>query len=96
MIKNITVESLVRLFRQLQQDSRQIRSYLHPPMKKTKSFCDYRGCLNKVRMKKRGESGPSKKYVEKMLGYLKERMGHLKQVPDLDGKKEILQVSMFL
>ena len=90
MINKLALDSLVELFKVLRRDSHPISSF-HHPVRKSKSFCAYRGCINKIRMKK-SQSDPSKKVIDKLLGFLKERMAHLKQIPDLDGKRQILQV----
>ena len=42
-------------------------------------------------MKKSEQPGPSN-YVEKLLAWVKKRMAELKETPDMDGKKKILQV----
>ena len=67
---------------------------LHPIVRKAKSFCAYRGCLNKIRMKKRS-TGPSTKYIDKMMSYYKQKITKLQQTPGLEGKKKILQVTLY-
>ena len=67
---------------------------LHPFFRKSKSFCSYRGCINKIRMKKRNAS-PSTKYIEKMLRYYKQKITKLQKTPGLEGTKKILQVTSY-
>ena len=91
LLNRLAFESLIRIFQQIQQDTSESRSYLLPPRKKLESFCDYRGCINKIRMKKSEQTGPTN-YVEKVLAWVRKRMAELKKTPDKDGKKAILQV----
>ena len=91
LLNRLAFESLIRIFQQIQQDSSESQPYLLPPRKKLESFCDYRGCINKIRMKKGEQPGPPK-YVEKLLAWVKKRMAEFKKTPDMDGKKGILQV----
>jgi len=90
LLNRLAFESLIRIFQQIQQDTSESRSYLLPPRKKLESFCDYRGCINKIRMKKSEQTGPTN-YVEKLLAWVRKRMAELKETPDKDRKKKILQ-----
>ena len=92
LLNRLAFECLIRIFQQIQQDASESRSYLLPPRKKLESFCDYRGCINKIRMKKSEQPGLSKKTIKKLLGWVKDRMVQMNKVPDMDGKKDILQV----
>ena len=44
-----------------------------------------------VWMKKSEQTGPTN-YVDKLLAWVRKRMAELKETPDMDGKKDILQV----
>ena len=44
-------------------------------------------------MKKSEQPGLSKKTIKKLLGWVKDRMVQMNKVPDMDGKKDILQVT---
>ena len=85
--KNSTIENLKNIIKQL-------TGSLRPFFRKSKSFCTYRGCINKIRMKKRSAS-PLTKYIEKMLRYYEQKITKLQPTPGLEGKKKILQVTSY-